>query len=216
MLSQYLNPLLVGHNISQTNRDFTLLSYSYHSTALSWLQLEVPGLSSASMLEVGPVALTFELPKVTATGLQIRFLRLSPIQPGPSQRWVRYSTLSDSYTIRVWPSSHRSYRSITIRQGHTNWLTSNSGEKKGIYIDGMIFDLVDVLVIYFYIKVVDFHSFLYFKIFYFICINVNTEENIYHHHDWNEKNFCIAIILLSAYSYMIWSVVLQRRYLCHS
>nr|XP_043898407.1 AP-4 complex subunit mu-1 isoform X2 [Solea senegalensis] len=64
-------------------------------------KLEVPGLSSASMLEVGPVGLTFELPKVTATGLQIRFLRLSPVQPGPSQRWVRYVTHSDSYIVRI-------------------------------------------------------------------------------------------------------------------
>lgn len=67
----------------------------------SCFQLEVPGLSSASMLEVGPVGLSFELPKLTVTGLQIRFLRLSPIQPGPSQRWVRYVTHSDSYTIRI-------------------------------------------------------------------------------------------------------------------
>nr|XP_020443028.1 AP-4 complex subunit mu-1 isoform X2 [Monopterus albus] len=71
-------------------------------TQLSALfKLEVPGLSSASMLEVGPVGLNFELPKFTATGLQIRFLRLSPVQPGPLQRWVRYVTHSDSYTIRV-------------------------------------------------------------------------------------------------------------------
>ncbi|XP_029028694.1 AP-4 complex subunit mu-1 [Betta splendens] len=65
------------------------------------LKVEVPGLCSASMLEVGPVSLTFELPKFTATGLQIRFLRLSPVQPGLSQRWVRYITHSDSYTIRI-------------------------------------------------------------------------------------------------------------------
>ncbi|KAM4544562.1 AP-4 complex subunit mu-1 isoform 1-T2 [Odontesthes bonariensis] len=65
------------------------------------LKLEVPGLSSASMLEIGPVGLSFELPKLTATGLQIRFLRLSPIQPSPSQRWVRYVTHSESYTIRI-------------------------------------------------------------------------------------------------------------------
>lgn len=64
-------------------------------------QLDVPGLSSASMLEVGPVGLSFELPKFTATGLQIRFLRLSPVQPAPSQRWVRYVTHSDSYSIRI-------------------------------------------------------------------------------------------------------------------
>uniref|UniRef100_A0A1A8KZ01 Adaptor-related protein complex 4, mu 1 subunit n=1 Tax=Nothobranchius pienaari TaxID=704102 RepID=A0A1A8KZ01_9TELE len=71
-------------------------------TQLSALfKLEVPGLSSASMLEVGPVGLSFELPKFTATGLQIRFLRLSPVQPGPLQRWVRYVTCSDSYTIRM-------------------------------------------------------------------------------------------------------------------
>uniref|UniRef100_A0A3Q3RFZ5 AP-4 complex subunit mu-1 n=1 Tax=Mastacembelus armatus TaxID=205130 RepID=A0A3Q3RFZ5_9TELE len=71
-------------------------------TQLSALfKLEVPGLSSASMLEVGPVCLSFELPKFTATGLQIRFLRLSPVQPGPSQRWVRYMTHSDSYIIRI-------------------------------------------------------------------------------------------------------------------
>ncbi|CAI5642591.1 unnamed protein product [Oreochromis niloticus] len=71
-------------------------------TQLSALfKLEVPSLSSASMLEVGPVGLSFELPKITATGLQIRFLRLSPVQPGPSQRWVRYVTHSDSYTIRI-------------------------------------------------------------------------------------------------------------------
>ncbi|XP_037543149.1 AP-4 complex subunit mu-1 [Nematolebias whitei] len=71
-------------------------------TQLSALfKLEVPGLSSASMLEVGPVGLSFELPKYTATGLQIRFLRLSPIQPSPSQRWVRYVTHSDSYILRI-------------------------------------------------------------------------------------------------------------------
>ncbi|XP_041949207.1 AP-4 complex subunit mu-1 [Alosa sapidissima] len=64
-------------------------------------KLEVPGLSSASLLEVGPVSMCFELPKHTCTGLQIRFLRLTPTQPGLSQRWVRYVTHSDSYTIRV-------------------------------------------------------------------------------------------------------------------
>lgn len=70
-------------------------------TAVSCCQLEVPGLTSASMLEVGPVVLNFELPKLTVTGLQIRFLRLMPVQPSPSERWVRYTTHSDSYTIRV-------------------------------------------------------------------------------------------------------------------
>ncbi|XP_066578807.1 AP-4 complex subunit mu-1 isoform X2 [Amia ocellicauda] len=64
-------------------------------------KLEVPGLSSASLLEVGPVSLSFELPKHTVTGLQIRFLRLSPGPPSLPQRWVRYVTHSDSYTLRM-------------------------------------------------------------------------------------------------------------------
>lgn len=71
-------------------------------TQLSALfKLDVLGLSSSSLLEVGPVGLSFEIPKWTATGLQIRFLRLSPVQPSPSERWVRYTTHSDSYTFRM-------------------------------------------------------------------------------------------------------------------
>ncbi|XP_077596180.1 AP-4 complex subunit mu-1 [Stigmatopora nigra] len=72
-------------------------------TQLSALfKLDVPALSSASTLEVGPVALTFELPKVTASGLHVRFLRLAPAQHGgPARRWVRYVTHSDSYAIRI-------------------------------------------------------------------------------------------------------------------
>lgn len=71
-------------------------------TQLSALfKVDVPSLTSASLLEVGPVGLSFELPKFTSTGLQIRFLRLTPLHPAPSQRWVRYVTHSDSYTIRV-------------------------------------------------------------------------------------------------------------------
>ncbi|XP_049598817.1 AP-4 complex subunit mu-1 [Syngnathus scovelli] len=65
-------------------------------------KLDIPGLSSASTLEVGPVGMTFELPKVTASGLHVRFLRLAPTQHrGPTQRWVRYVTHSDSYAIRI-------------------------------------------------------------------------------------------------------------------
>lgn len=71
-------------------------------TQLSALfKLEVPGLSSSSLMEVGPVGLGFEVPKWTCTGLQIRFLRLSPVQPSPGERWVRYTTHSDSYTVRM-------------------------------------------------------------------------------------------------------------------
>ncbi|KAM8898062.1 AP-4 complex subunit mu-1 isoform 3-T3 [Spinachia spinachia] len=71
-------------------------------TQLSALfKLDASALGPAPLLEVGPVVLAFELPQLAVTGLQIRFLRLSPVQPGPSQRWIRYVTHSDSYVIRV-------------------------------------------------------------------------------------------------------------------
>lgn len=71
-------------------------------TQLSALfKLDVPGLSPSSLLEVGPVGLSFEIPKWACTGLTVRFLRLSPLQPASSERWVRYTTHSDSYTVRI-------------------------------------------------------------------------------------------------------------------
>uniref|UniRef100_A0A8C8RPU1 MHD domain-containing protein n=1 Tax=Pelusios castaneus TaxID=367368 RepID=A0A8C8RPU1_9SAUR len=64
-------------------------------------KLEVPGLSSSSLLEVGPVNMAFELPMHTCSGLQIRFLRFTAPQAGLPHRWVRYVTHSDSYVIRL-------------------------------------------------------------------------------------------------------------------
>ncbi|XP_067412738.1 AP-4 complex subunit mu-1 isoform X2 [Emydura macquarii macquarii] len=64
-------------------------------------KLEIPGLSSSSLLEVGPVNMSFELPMHTCSGLQIRFLRFTTPQAGLPHRWVRYVTHSDSYVIRL-------------------------------------------------------------------------------------------------------------------
>ncbi|NXX87343.1 AP4M1 protein, partial [Urocolius indicus] len=68
--------------------------------------LEVPGLSRASLLELGPANVSFELPAHTCSGLSVRFLRLQqpPAAPRPTQtpqRWVRYLTHSDSYVLRL-------------------------------------------------------------------------------------------------------------------
>ena len=63
-------------------------------------QLEVPGLSHASLLELGPANLAFELPAQTCSGLRVRFVRLSG-PAGPPQRWVRYLAHSDSYVLRL-------------------------------------------------------------------------------------------------------------------
>ncbi|NXJ72575.1 AP4M1 protein, partial [Rostratula benghalensis] len=62
--------------------------------------LEVPGLSRASLLELGPANVSFELPSHTCSGLHVRFLRLQG-PGGPPQRWVRYLTHSDSYVLRL-------------------------------------------------------------------------------------------------------------------
>ncbi|XP_029436049.1 AP-4 complex subunit mu-1 isoform X2 [Rhinatrema bivittatum] len=64
-------------------------------------KLEIPRLSSAALLEIGPVSMSFELPMHTCSGLQIRFLRFPTLQPAAPHRWVRYVTHSDSYTIRL-------------------------------------------------------------------------------------------------------------------
>ncbi|XP_065273214.1 AP-4 complex subunit mu-1 isoform X1 [Emys orbicularis] len=64
-------------------------------------KLEIPGLSSSSLLEVGPVNMSFELPMHTCSGLQIRFLRFTAPQAGLPHRWVRYVSHSDSYVIRL-------------------------------------------------------------------------------------------------------------------
>ncbi|KAF1399608.1 AP-4 complex subunit mu-1, partial [Eudyptes chrysocome] len=62
--------------------------------------LEVPGLSRASLLELGPANLAFELPAHTCSGLHVRFVRLLGLAGAP-QRWVRYLTHSDSYVLRL-------------------------------------------------------------------------------------------------------------------
>ncbi|XP_043359600.1 AP-4 complex subunit mu-1 isoform X1 [Dermochelys coriacea] len=64
-------------------------------------KLEVPGLSSSSLLEVGPANMSFELPMHTCSGLQIRFLHFTAPPAGLPHRWVRYVTHSDSYVIRL-------------------------------------------------------------------------------------------------------------------
>ncbi|KAK9537014.1 hypothetical protein VZT92_006752 [Zoarces viviparus] len=102
-LSQELSSPDQSSELKLQNRaiDWTIPRFPGGTQLSALFKLEVSGLSPSSMLEVGPVGLVFELPQLTVTGLQIRFLRLSPVQPGPSQRWVRYVTHSDSYVIRL-------------------------------------------------------------------------------------------------------------------
>ncbi|XP_069775859.1 LOW QUALITY PROTEIN: AP-4 complex subunit mu-1 [Narcine bancroftii] len=65
-------------------------------TALFKVEQGSPGLSASSLLELGPVCMQFELPMITCSGLQVRFLRISALQPPLPHRWVRYVTHSDS------------------------------------------------------------------------------------------------------------------------
>ncbi|XP_020941860.1 AP-4 complex subunit mu-1 isoform X1 [Sus scrofa] len=62
-----------------------------------------PGPSGAAPLGLGPASLSFELPRHTCSGLQVRFLRL-PFRPcgnANPHKWVRHLSHSDAYVIRI-------------------------------------------------------------------------------------------------------------------
>lgn len=84
-------------------------SLAHWSSFLSAPQMDVPGLpgqassTSAPPLGLGPASLSFELPRHTCSGLQVRFLRLTS-RPGTSanpHKWVRHLSHSDAYVIRI-------------------------------------------------------------------------------------------------------------------
>ncbi|XP_046521187.1 AP-4 complex subunit mu-1 isoform X2 [Equus quagga] len=75
-------------------------------------QMDVPGLpgppgqgpsTSAPPLGLGPASLSFELPRHTCSGLQVRFLRLAfrPCGSANPHKWVRHLSHSDAYVIRI-------------------------------------------------------------------------------------------------------------------
>ncbi|XP_023397498.1 AP-4 complex subunit mu-1 isoform X1 [Loxodonta africana] len=75
-------------------------------------QMDVPSLSgpaghgpstSAPPLGLGPASLSFELPRHTCSGLQVRFLRLAfrPCGNANPHKWVRHLSHSDAYVIRI-------------------------------------------------------------------------------------------------------------------
>ena len=58
--------------------------------------------SKNSLLELGPVALDFEVSGYVCSGLQIRFIRVC--ERGQSYvpiRWLRYISVSDSYLVKI-------------------------------------------------------------------------------------------------------------------
>ncbi|KAG8430950.1 hypothetical protein GDO86_019671 [Hymenochirus boettgeri] len=72
-------------------------------TQLSALfKVDIPGsISLPSLLDLPPLNLSFQIPSLTCSGLQIRFLRLPCERLSPTHTWVRYLTQSDSYSIRL-------------------------------------------------------------------------------------------------------------------
>uniref|UniRef100_A0A8C8YBT9 AP-4 complex subunit mu-1 n=1 Tax=Prolemur simus TaxID=1328070 RepID=A0A8C8YBT9_PROSS len=72
-------------------------------------QMDVPGppshgpSTSAPPLGLGPASLSFELPRHTCSGLQVRFLRLTfrPCGNANPHKWVRHLSHSDAYVIRI-------------------------------------------------------------------------------------------------------------------
>lgn len=57
----------------------------------------------ASLLQLGPVAIEFEISNFVCSGLRIRFLSIDDHRQESTHihRWVRYATLSDSYIFKI-------------------------------------------------------------------------------------------------------------------
>ncbi|CAN8008735.1 unnamed protein product [Ixodes pacificus] len=69
------------------------------SEALAKFRLTNANEGGSSKLQLGPMALKFELSNQSSSGLKIRFLRLS--RATDAQRWIRYVTTSDSWVQRL-------------------------------------------------------------------------------------------------------------------
>lgn len=69
------------------------------SEALAKFRLTNANEGGSSKLQLGPLAMKFELSNQSSSGLKIRFLRLS--RGADAQRWIRYVTTSDSWVQRL-------------------------------------------------------------------------------------------------------------------
>ncbi|CAN7999606.1 unnamed protein product [Ixodes hexagonus] len=69
------------------------------SEALAKFRLTNANEGGSSKLQLGPLAVRFELSNQSSSGLKIRFLKLS--RDVDAQRWIRYVTTSDSWVQRL-------------------------------------------------------------------------------------------------------------------
>ena len=51
--------------------------------------------------EIGPIAMEFEVPMLSTSNLQVRYLRVSGRTTTAIHRWVRYITAAASYACRL-------------------------------------------------------------------------------------------------------------------
>ncbi|CAJ0908338.1 19925_t:CDS:10 [Entrophospora sp. SA101] len=62
----------------------------------------IKSLSPVSLLEMGPISLEFDIPNYTCSNIQIHRLKVYENNNlSLPQRWVRYSTISESYIFRI-------------------------------------------------------------------------------------------------------------------
>ena len=58
--------------------------------------------TAAHRKELGPIAMTFEIPMYNISNLQVRYLRIAETDKSYNpHRWVRYITQSSSYVYRL-------------------------------------------------------------------------------------------------------------------
>ncbi|XP_071799848.1 AP-4 complex subunit mu-1-like [Asterias amurensis] len=81
---------------------WTIKKFQGASQLKSRIRIQLSQLHRATVMELGPVSLQFEIKNFVSSQLQVKYLKLFDRQHSyVPYRWVRYVTLSDSYTIRL-------------------------------------------------------------------------------------------------------------------
>jgi len=93
----------VEYNSAEKKMLWTIRKFSGGSELSIRLKITLDTPVSAShRREIGPIALTFEIPMYNVSNLQVRYLRISETHKSYNPyRWVRYITQSSSYVCRL-------------------------------------------------------------------------------------------------------------------
>ncbi|XP_022085980.1 AP-4 complex subunit mu-1-like [Acanthaster planci] len=81
---------------------WTIKKFYGASKLKSRIRIQLSQLHRATVMELGPVSLQFEIKNFVSSHLEVKYMKLFDRQHSYVPfRWVRYVTLSDSYTVRL-------------------------------------------------------------------------------------------------------------------